>query len=171
LELRELHRKLGMTFIFVTHDQSEALTMSDRIAVMNRGRIEQIGSPTEVYLRPKTEFVAGFVGQANLWSGEVRDGKLHVAGDFVVPLKGEHKTARALIRPERVRVLANRTSDDDVPVEIIDVIFSGPTIELQMRTPSGVKVEALAVEADAENFRKGQEAFIQIAADDVHVLP
>src|SRR5688572_27838856 len=69
LELRSLHQKLGMTFIFVTHDQSEALTMSDRIAVMNKGKIEQIGAPMDVYLRPATTFVATFVGQANVWSG------------------------------------------------------------------------------------------------------
>jgi spermidine/putrescine transport system ATP-binding protein len=168
LELRQLHQKLGMTFIFVTHDQSEALTMSDRIAVMNRGKIEQIGPPMEVYLRPRSEFVAGFVGQANIWSGEVRDGKLHIADDFAIPLKTDRATARVLVRPERVRVTAR---DGDVPVEIVDVIFSGPTIELVMRTASGVKIDALAVEADAENFRPGQRAFVRISADDVHVLP
>jgi spermidine/putrescine transport system ATP-binding protein len=171
LELRQLHQKLGMTFIFVTHDQSEALTMSDRIAVMNQGRIEQIGPPMEVYLRPQTPFVADFVGQANIWSGEVRAEKLQIADDFFIPVNSAKPAARVLVRPERIRVFAHKTSGDDVPVTIVDVIFSGPTIELIMRTLSGVNVSALALEADAENLRPGQQAFIRIDARDVHVLP
>jgi len=72
LELKRIQREVGITFIFVTHDQEEALTMSDRIAVMNKGRVEQIGSPREIYDRPTTVFVAGFIGQANLWSATVK---------------------------------------------------------------------------------------------------
>jgi putative spermidine/putrescine transport system ATP-binding protein len=70
VELKSIQRRLRMTFVYVTHDQEEALTMSDRIAVMNQGRIEQVGSPTDVYERPATGFVAGFVGVSNLLSGE-----------------------------------------------------------------------------------------------------
>src|SRR3984893_2012028 len=66
VELKSIQQRLGMTFVYVTHDQEEALTMSDRIAVMNQGRIEQVGSPTDVYERPATGFVAGFVGVSNL---------------------------------------------------------------------------------------------------------
>src|SRR6202008_4701187 len=72
VELRRLHRTLGVTFVYVTHDQDEALTMSDRIVVMRDGRIEQIGTPDDVYARPATEFVATFVGRANLLRGRVR---------------------------------------------------------------------------------------------------
>ena len=67
LELKRIQREVGITFVFVTHDQEEALTMSDRIAVMSAGRVEQIGTPTEIYDRPGTVFVAGFIGEANLW--------------------------------------------------------------------------------------------------------
>ncbi len=70
LELKRIQREVGITFIYVTHDQEEALTMSDRIAVMNEGRVEQIGAPTEIYDEPATVFVAGFIGQANLWPAE-----------------------------------------------------------------------------------------------------
>src|SRR5258706_12035913 len=71
LELKAIQQEVGITFIYVTHDQQEALTMSDRLAVFNRGRIEQVGSPADVYERPATPFVAGFVGTSNILSGEV----------------------------------------------------------------------------------------------------
>ena len=70
LELKALNRRLGLTFIYVTHDQDEALTMSDRIAVMDRGRVVQVGSPAEIYEDPRTAFVAGFIGEANILDGQ-----------------------------------------------------------------------------------------------------
>ena len=73
-ELKQLQQQLGVTLIFVTHDQEEAMTVSDRIAVMNAGRIEQIGTPSEIYNRPRTRFVADFIGEINLFEGEWRDG-------------------------------------------------------------------------------------------------
>ena len=81
LELKRIQREVGITFIFVTHDQEEALTMSDRIAVMNEGRVEQIGSPEEIYHEPETVFVAGFIGMANLLPARIegRDGALSIA--------------------------------------------------------------------------------------------
>ena len=84
LELKRIQREVGITFIFVTHDQEEALTMSDRLVVINHGRIEQLGTPVEVYERPASEFVAGFIGVSNLLE---RDGR------------------RFTIRPEKVRLL------------------------------------------------------------------
>ncbi len=89
-ELKRIQREVGITFVYVTHDQEEALTMSDRLAVMNRGRIEQLGSPTEVYERPATEFVAGFIGVSNLIE---RDGR------------------RITVRPEKVRAPRGRRPD------------------------------------------------------------
>jgi putative spermidine/putrescine transport system ATP-binding protein len=91
VELKALQRDVGITFLFVTHDQSEALTMSDRIAVFNRGRIEQIGTPAEVYEQPATPFVAGFVGTSNLLSGTTAEALLGRAGTFTV-------------RPEKIRL-------------------------------------------------------------------
>ena len=114
-ELKRIQREVGITFIYVTHDQEEALTMSDRIAVMNAGNVEQIGTPTEIYDRPSTVFVAGFIGQANLWAG-TQTGRAN--GDFVeVEVLGTTLKARPgdttiepggqatlMVRPERVRV-------------------------------------------------------------------
>ena len=103
VELKAIQREVGITFVFVTHDQEEALTMSDRIAVFNAGGIEQIGSPAEVYEKPATEFVAGFVGTSNLLRGDaslkvlgldgvfsVRPEKIHVTGLDQAPGDGEH---------------------------------------------------------------------------------
>ena len=77
LELKRIQREVGITFIFVTHDQEEALTMSDRIAVMNSGKVEQIGTPEEIYDHPASVFVAGFIGSANLWSGTLDSRRRH----------------------------------------------------------------------------------------------
>jgi putative spermidine/putrescine transport system ATP-binding protein len=93
VELKAIQREVGITFLFVTHDQGEALTMSDRIAVFNRGRIEQVGTPPEIYEHPATAFVAGFVGTANLLTGAAAEAVLGVPGT-------------ASIRPERIRLTA-----------------------------------------------------------------
>ena len=113
-ELKRIQREVGITFIYVTHDQEEALTMSDRIAVMNAGNVEQIGTPTEIYDSPSTVFVAGFIGQANLWAGTQNrmDGNLAELsvlgttlrarpGDTAIEPGGQ---ASLMVRPERVRV-------------------------------------------------------------------
>ncbi|MEV1178724.1 ATP-binding cassette domain-containing protein, partial [Nonomuraea sp. NPDC049784] len=84
VELKELQREVGITFLFVTHDQEEALTMSDRVAVFDQGRIEQVGTPAEVYERPATEFVAGFVGTSNLISGAAAEKVLGRAGTYSI---------------------------------------------------------------------------------------
>ncbi|KOV59416.1 spermidine/putrescine ABC transporter ATP-binding protein [Streptomyces sp. NRRL WC-3618] len=92
VELKALQREVGITFVFVTHDQDEALTMSDRIAVFNQGRIEQVGTPAEVYERPATAFVAGFVGTSNLLTGEAAQKVVGAAGTYSV-------------RPEKIHLL------------------------------------------------------------------
>ena len=108
IELKRIQREVGITFIYVTHDQEEALTMSDRVAVMDRGRIEQLGTPIDVYERPASEFVAGFIGVSNLLE---RDGR------------------RITVRPEKVQLLAiGETPPPDSHVEggvITDVVYLG----------------------------------------------
>jgi len=111
LEMKRLHQRLGITFIYVTHDQREALIMSDRIAVMNHGRIEQAGSPSDLYDRPATRFVAGFIGESNFLEGEVeglqgRDVAARVAGATVVDISMQPLAVGArivlAIRPEKI---------------------------------------------------------------------
>jgi putative spermidine/putrescine transport system ATP-binding protein len=100
IELKQIQQQVGITFIYVTHDQGEALTMSDRLAVFNRGRIEQIGAPADVYERPATQFVAGFVGTSNLLTGEVAQTVVGRPGTFTV-------------RPEKIRLAgADETAGD-----------------------------------------------------------
>jgi len=98
VELKALQREVGITFVFVTHDQEEALTMSDRIAVFNQGRIEQVGTPAEIYERPATAFVAGFVGTSNLLDGQ--------SAQQIVGAPGTYS-----IRPEKIRVLEESAED------------------------------------------------------------
>lgn len=116
VELKRIQREAGITFIFVTHDQEEALRMSDRIAVFNGGRIEQIGTPREVYERPATAFVAGFLGVSNLIHGELSR-----------RLLGSEQTAN--LRPERIRLLtkSEKAAPGDISVDatIIDVAYTG----------------------------------------------
>jgi putative spermidine/putrescine transport system ATP-binding protein len=105
VELKQLQQQLGVTLIFVTHDQEEAMTVSDRIAVMNAGRIDQIGAPSEIYNRPRTRFVADFIGEINLLEGEWRDGAF-VSNGKPLPAAGSAPTGKGTIaiRPERLRL-------------------------------------------------------------------
>ena len=112
IELKRIQREVGITFIFVTHDQNEALTMSDRLVVMNAGRIEQLGSPREVYERPRTRFVAGFIGTSNLITGTVRamDG---TAPPCSTPMPTSRSSSRT--RRRSVPRSANRSTSPCVP--------------------------------------------------------
>ena len=117
IELKAIQQQVGITFIYVTHDQEEALTMSDRLAVFNRGRIEQVGSPADVYERPATPFVAGFVGTSNLLRGDVALAVVGSSGTFTV-------------RPEKIRLAeptAAPVADETSALgHIRDVIYLGP---------------------------------------------
>jgi spermidine/putrescine transport system ATP-binding protein len=109
VELKRIQREVGITFVYVTHDQEEALTMSDRIAVMNRGRIEQVGVPEDVYERPETTFVAGFIGVSNLMPAVVSGpGRVRLEGGPEVPGNtgglGAGEGCYAVVRPEKLRV-------------------------------------------------------------------
>ncbi len=116
IELKNIQQQVGITFIYVTHDQEEALTMSDRLAVFNRGKIEQIGSPAEVYENPQTSFVAGFVGVSNIVSGAAAEQITGAAGAFS-------------IRPEKIRMVAPETPTPPdsygVPGVVRDVVYLG----------------------------------------------
>ncbi len=137
VELRALQRQLGITTVFVTHDQEEALTMSDRIAVMNGGAIEQLGPPREVYERPATEFVATFLGASNLLEGRIaaiEAGKAVVdtaVGRLVVA--GERRTAgerlRLAVRPERLRLHPPSSSQGFV-ARIREIVYRGATVQV-----------------------------------------
>jgi putative spermidine/putrescine transport system ATP-binding protein len=128
IELKAIQQQVGITFIYVTHDQEEALTMSDRLAVFNRGRVEQVGAPADVYERPATAFVAGFVGTSNLLRGEVARSVVGEVGTFTV-------------RPEKIRLAE---PDDPVGADetsalghIESVVYLGPDTRYVVRLDAG----------------------------------
>jgi putative spermidine/putrescine transport system ATP-binding protein len=123
IELKQLQKQLGVTLVFVTHDQEEALAMSDRIAVMNGGRVEQVGTPGEIYERPRTRFVADFIGEINLFDGAWVDGRFQT-GDgrtlpAVPPTAARAGAATLAVRPENVALVE---SDAGILVGRIDTI-------------------------------------------------
>jgi spermidine/putrescine transport system ATP-binding protein len=171
LELKRIQREVEITFVYVTHDQEEALTMSDRIAVMSEGRVEQIGTPEGIYHEPATVFVADFIGVANLLPalvGERRDGRptARVAGDHVVTVldggwsgrPGDRATV--MVRPERVRVAeAPMAGGASIPVTVGSAIFQGPVVRLGLRAGDGTEIVAHVGPADVpEGLRPGASA-------------
>ncbi|NEM90666.1 ABC transporter ATP-binding protein [Galbitalea soli] len=129
-EIRRIQTELGITTLFVTHDQEEALAVADRVAVMNAGAIEQIGTPEELYTTPITPFVAGFVGLSNRVPGELREGVVHVRGTEL-PLLGASQPdgpVMALIRPENIAF-----ADEGIPATVVTTSFLGSVRRTQLR--------------------------------------
>jgi putative spermidine/putrescine transport system ATP-binding protein len=158
LELKHLQARLGVTVIYVTHDQEEALTLSDRVAVMNRGRIEQVGAPLDLYESPRTRFVAEFVGESNLLAGTVAatDGgglALATRGGLRVPLApgsaGAGETLTLLVRPEKIALAGEGQAL--VEGEVVEAIYLGESTRYVVRAESGevfvVKQQNLAAGA------------------------
>jgi spermidine/putrescine transport system ATP-binding protein len=161
-ELRELQRRTGITFVYITHDQSEALAMSDRVAVMSQGRIEQIGTSTEIYNHPTTAFVASFVGENNRFRGrivDVRDGagvvdtvagRLRALNPHRLAVGAE---ALLFVRPERVRLVGGGGADGGRNVlesEVTDEVFEGLAVNIFLRHPEGDRPIAVSVTNDGE---------------------
>jgi spermidine/putrescine transport system ATP-binding protein len=145
VELMRLQARLGLTFIFVTHDQEEALTMSDRIAVMNKGVIEQLGGVEEMYERPANAYVAKFLGSSNLLEGTVSGpGRVRTPlGDLEVTdaLPGVGKEVTLSIRPEKVQLSKDPCASNCVPVSVTDDIYQGATGAYRAKTQGGVELE------------------------------
>jgi spermidine/putrescine transport system ATP-binding protein len=157
IELKRLQRRLGTTFVYVTHDQEEALTMSDRIAVMDKGRVLQIGAPAEIYERPTSRFVADFLGEANLLDAETTAEGVRIAG-VVVRAPTEQKAAGTkstlCVRPERVTLAA---SGDGLPGVVEDAIYAGGEAKYVVRLDDG---QALTVRGPAEAMRRPGERVV-----------
>jgi putative spermidine/putrescine transport system ATP-binding protein len=160
VELKQLQRDVGITFLFVTHDQEEALTMSDRIAVFNAGRIAQVGAAAEIYEHPLTEFVAGFVGTSTVLSGPAAQSLLGREGTFVV-------------RPERIRLEAG-DGGSGVPGTISEVVYLGATTRYLIDLESGPRVTASEPNTEAGAAaavqRRGERVRISIRPGDVVAL-
>jgi spermidine/putrescine transport system ATP-binding protein len=183
LELKRLQRRLGITFVFVTHDQEEALTMSDRIAVINRGRIEQLGGATEIYHRPRTPFAADFIGQANLLSVTVtaRHGltaRVRLSGGLeltvsALELPPDANKALISIRPEKIHISKQRPEAENIfEARIEEEIFQGATDQLLLVTDQGTRLHALVANESAINeaFHEGDRVFCGLHFDDLVIV-
>ncbi len=196
IELKELHEKLGITFIYVTHDQEEALTLSDRVVVMSEGKIQQIGTPTDIYNEPQNCFVADFIGESNILSGTmIRDKRVEFCGqqfDCIDTGFGENKPVDVVIRPEDIYIWKKPTSDpslkgrevipdqpeddpeDRVPKgkftkwygEVQSCIFKGVHYEMRVLTPDGYEF----LIQDYHEYLPGTEVGMLVRPEDIQIM-
>lgn len=157
-EIRDLQRRFGLTAVYVTHDQEEALAVSDRIIVMQAGKITQIGTPQDLYDRPATPFVADFIGDANLIEGTVTAGRFH-AGDMAIQVAGADGPATISIRPERIRLQAGGTD------KILSATYLGSRTEYVVASGAGELLVSRPIWEGG--FAGGANVTINIAPSDL----
>lgn len=167
IELKEMHKKLGITFIFVTHDQEEALTMSDKIVVMSDGEIQQIGTPEEIYNEPKNLFVADFIGESNIFKGKMV-GKLQASfGGAVfdcVDDIAQGTVIDAIVRPEDVQIVPE--NQGKIKGKVLSCDFKGTFYIVAIETDKA-EIEAHSL----KNFALGEKVGINIDPDMIHIIP
>jgi spermidine/putrescine transport system ATP-binding protein len=178
VELKRLHQQLGMTFLFVTHDQEEALAMADRIAVMREGEIVQLGSGSEIYRNPVSRYVADFIGEANLVAARPgADGSLKLADDgpslpYRWAAEREAKVA-LMIRPEDIQIGGSRADTDDVIItaRLRDKAFVGSSWRLYFIMPGGQEIAVHAANSpDVEQIEPGNNICLRWRRDAARVL-
>ncbi len=183
-ELKKLQSELGIAFVFVTHDQEEALTMSDRIVVLNGGHVQQIGRPEEIYDRPANAFVAGFIGESNLFSARVSavdEQHAHLlseAGDLLRVRRGQlhtNQNVQVLLRPEHFHLDCPGSTDAHAWLEgvVEQTVFVGKDFEVSMRTAQGSQVKAVVRDAARQALQRlhvGATLRLWYASDAAHVL-
>ena len=168
--LDELHRELSVTSLLVTHDQEEALELANRIVVMHEGKVEQVGSPSEVYDHPATPFVAGFVGSSNVLRGQVVGGEVHL-GSFALPGADhleEGKPAAAFVRPHDIRVAGE---DGDVKAVIERVASLGWLSRLTLRLESGEVLVAHVPNEDLHGATEGDRIAVDLRNPKAFLAP
>ncbi len=167
LELKAMQKEVGITFIYVTHDQEEALTMSDKIIVMNYGQIQQIGSPTDIYNEPENAFVADFIGESNIFGGIMKK-------DFLVSYENidlecldkgfdENEEIDMVIRPEDVNIVSR--DEAQIKATVTSVVFKGVHYEMTLDVNG---VEWLSHSTD--KWEVGEEVGIYLTPDDIHIM-
>ena len=183
VELKALQEAVGITFVYVTHDQEEALTMSDRLAVMAGGRIEQVGAPAQLYEEPATTYVAGFLGVANLFpavSNPVPNGggrcRLRL-GEFELEAAGGDTSSsgevQVVIRPERVRLEPyGSTGPNRVPGMVERLVYQGPATQLVVRLANGASLQALVQnQGQPLSWQQGTAIAVHLPPAALRVLP
>jgi spermidine/putrescine transport system ATP-binding protein len=183
IELKALQEEVGITFVFVTHDQEEALSMSDRVAVMNAGRIEQIGTPAAVYESPGTTFVADFLGVSNLMDAETvdhdhaRPGECTVqVGDFKLRAGCGDLSARGTVkivaRPERLELLGHGSERENcLPGMVERTVYVGASLQVMVRLATGAQLQAsIANTGDAAGYAQGTPVSVHVPPGALRVL-
>ena len=169
IELKEMHRKLGITFIYVTHDQEEALTLSDTIVVMNEGKIQQMGTPTDIYNEPQNSFVADFIGESNILNGTmIKDKLVEFVGhefDCVDEGFGENVDVDVVVRPEDIYIM-NRTEGAQLTAKVKSCTFKGVHYEMFVDTDKGFELMI----QDYNAFEPGSEVGLIIRPADIQVM-
>jgi spermidine/putrescine transport system ATP-binding protein len=175
MELKALQRRLGITFILVTHDQEEALTMSDRVVVMNHGRIEQVGIPRDVYEEPNNLFVTRFIGEANIFTSKILAANAEVLvvviGGVQFALKNRHEykegqMVHIVIRPEDIEAWDKdelENTEGMIPGQVMEVIYKGSTVDLMLKLADGQMISA------AEFFDEDDENLEYNIGDTVYI--
>jgi len=169
MELKRMHRELGITFIFVTHDQEEALTMSDTIVVMNDGVIQQVGKPKEIYDEPENAFVADFIGESNILAGNMlKDFRVKFLGkEFECADKGydPNESVDVVIRPEDIMLLEVKDKKSQLVGKVLSTTFKGDYYDLQ------VKVDNYEFTVQCmKHFEVHSEVGLYIAPDNMHIM-
>ena len=181
IELKALQEEVGITFIYVTHDQEEALTMSDRIAVMSQGRVEQVGPPKQIYEEPATAYVADFLGVSNLMEataeGPAADGCRVKLGDFEL-LAGQGEVdsrgpCKVTIRPERVQLLdQGTTGENTLPALVERVVYVGSVLQVILNLASGQRIQSwIHNEGGTLPYGSGAAVAVRMPREALRVLP
>jgi ABC-type Fe3+/spermidine/putrescine transport system ATPase subunit len=171
IELKRLQREVGITTIYVTHDQEEALTMSDRIAVMHRGRIEQVAPSRGLYETPATPFVASFIGNINLLAGRVVGANAVECGTATLAASGtapEGAVVSLALRPERIRLDPPAALDTMLPMTIAHVVYQGETVRYILKSEAGLELQA--VELGEVRFAAGAKVRAGWTAADARII-
>jgi spermidine/putrescine transport system ATP-binding protein len=181
IELKALQQEVGITFLYVTHDQEEALTMSDRLAVMNAGNVEQVGAPRDVYEEPETLFVADFLGVSNLMDATVQDareGRCRVAVEgFQLEARGGDGVAgpaKVVIRPERVELepYDAGSGPNRLPGMVERLVYVGSAVQVILRVATGETLQALVQNTGKGiAYEQGTPVQLHLPADALRVLP
>jgi spermidine/putrescine transport system ATP-binding protein len=172
IELKRLQRETGITFVFVTHDQEEALTMSDRVGVMSNGKLQQVGSAKEIYTKPKNRFVASFIGETNFLAAKAEGGKARLASGDVVDLEGGVSGDVTLtVRPEQVRLVPLGEAGA-LAATITNLVYFGTDTHVHLALSDGTEVTA-RVQSPATGeagLEPGAKAALRFAPGAVQVV-
>jgi spermidine/putrescine transport system ATP-binding protein len=182
LELKQIQQRTETTFVYVTHDQEEALTMSDRIAVMNKGRIEQVADPEQVYDKPASSFVAGFIGVSNLMPGKVakagKSGEVELDSGVKAPADAEGFKAgdrcHAVVRPEKLEIGPGGRGDPSVEGVVESSLYLGTATQMIVQLPGEVRMTVLVPNADEAERQKlpggGAKVKLSWATEHMHLV-